>query len=63
MTGANPAKATVPPAVIVIVIVVVLAIAGFIGWKSVGGGASNERVPIDMNKVKESLKQNGFGHN
>jgi len=63
MAGANAAKTAVSPAVIVIAIIVLLVILGFVGWKSVGGGASGERVPVDMNKVKENIKQNGFGHN
>lgn len=51
------------PAVIVAAILVVVVIIGYFGWKTVRGGTDSERVPVDINKVKESFKQNGLGHN
>ena len=56
-------KSQLPPAVIVTIIVVVVVLLGFFGWKTIGGIANSERVPVDVNTVKESIKENGFGHN
>jgi hypothetical protein len=57
------AKSPLFPVVIVAVIILVVVIVGLIGWKTVGGGTDSERVPIDINKVKEDFKKNGMGHN
>lgn len=57
--------APVPPGVIVAVLLVILALAGFMGWKTFGGGsaASSEKVPLNVEQIKKDFQSgSGFGN-
>jgi hypothetical protein len=54
--------APLPLAVIVVVALIVVVFLGWLGWRTVGGSGGAERVPVDMNKVREQIKEHGFGH-
>jgi len=57
--GSRP---VVRPMVFAVVVIVVLLFLGYLGWRNLGSGAGTERVPIDINKIRASFKQNGIGH-
>ncbi len=47
--------------VIVAAIVIVLALVGMFGWRTIKSGGQTEKVPIDINKIKEDFQKNGMG--
>ncbi len=61
MANSTSGRAPLSPAVIAAAVVLVILILGFFGWKTLAGGASDERVKVDVNKVKEQFQQGGFG--
>jgi hypothetical protein len=62
LANKTPRNTPVSPVLMAVVVVILVAIAGLIGWKTVGGSAAPAPVHVDINKVKADIKVNGFGH-